>query len=106
MTDDDPQVRIARAREGLSAKLDELRRREHKVRDAIAPVRHMRHLANPWVRLGAAALAGVLLGARRGAAESRALVAYREPDVATKVMRTAAIAATTLILRRLLRAQR
>lgn len=61
--EDDPSVRIARARESLAEKLDELRAREAKVRATVAPIRH---LANPWVQVGIAACLGLLLGARRG----------------------------------------
>ncbi|MFT3692018.1 MAG: hypothetical protein QM831_02670 [Kofleriaceae bacterium] len=59
--DEDPNLRIARARESLTEKLDELRRREAKVRATVAPVRH---LANPWVQLGIALAAGLFFGSR------------------------------------------
>lgn len=55
----DTAARIALAHDGLTAKLTELRRREARVRTALAPVRH---LANPWLRIGVAALIGYRLG--------------------------------------------
>ncbi|HEY0252156.1 MAG TPA: hypothetical protein VGC41_11555 [Kofleriaceae bacterium] len=58
--EEDPQVRISRARNDLAEKLDELRRREAKARATVAP---LKHLANPWVQLGIAFAAGLVLGA-------------------------------------------
>jgi len=59
MTDPNVTSRIAVAHGNLTAKLTELRRRETRVRTALAPIRH---LANPWVRIGIAAVIGYRLG--------------------------------------------
>lgn len=58
----DPALRIVRAREGLAAKLDELRRRERRIASAVAPVREL--FANPWFRVGLAALLGAAAARR------------------------------------------
>jgi len=55
----DTTPRIALARDNLKAKLGELRRREARVRTVLSP---MRHLANPWLRVGVAAVIGYRLG--------------------------------------------
>jgi len=55
----DTTSRIALARDSLTAKLGELRRREASVRTALSPIRH---LANPWLRIGVATLIGYRLG--------------------------------------------
>jgi hypothetical protein len=55
----DTGSRIALARDSLTAKLRELRRREASVRTVLSPIRH---LANPWLRIGVAALIGYRLG--------------------------------------------
>ncbi len=97
--DEDPQARIVRARADLAEKLGELRRREEKVRDSIAPVRHLQHLASPWVRIGLAALAGLALG-RTTRTTSTAMVKYREPSVLDAVAKIATIAASAMVLYR------
>lgn len=62
MTDPtDTTSRIALARHNFTAKLGELRRREASVRAVLSPIRH---LANPWLRIGVAALIGYRLGRR------------------------------------------
>jgi hypothetical protein len=55
----DTASRIALAHDGLTTKLTELRRREARVRTALSPIRH---LANPWLRIGVAALIGYRFG--------------------------------------------
>ena len=55
----DTRSRIALARGQLTVKLGELRRREARVRTALSP---LRHLANPWLRIGVAAVIGYRLG--------------------------------------------
>ena len=55
----DPASRVALAREHLTVKLGELRRREASVRTMLSP---LRHLANPWLRVGMAAFIGYRLG--------------------------------------------
>jgi hypothetical protein len=55
----DTASRIALAHDGLTTKLTELRRREARVRTVLSPIRH---LANPWLRIGVAAFIGYRLG--------------------------------------------
>jgi hypothetical protein len=62
----DNASRIALARDGLSAKLGELRRRESHVRTVLSPIRH---LANPWLHVAIAAVVGYRFG-RPGRTES------------------------------------
>jgi hypothetical protein len=99
----DPQTRITRARADLTEKLDELRRREEKVRESIAPIRHLQHLASPWLRVGLAAIAGLSVG-RRSARSSRsastAMVRYHEPSMLDSVAKVAVIAASAVALYR------
>jgi hypothetical protein len=58
----DTTSRIAAAREHLSAKLAELRRRQASVVTALAP---LRYLANPWLGIGIATVVGYRLGRPR-----------------------------------------
>jgi hypothetical protein len=55
----DTASRIALARDSLTEKLGELRRREAHVRTVLSPIRH---LANPWLRVGLAVFVGYRLG--------------------------------------------
>jgi hypothetical protein len=55
----DTAARIALAHDSLTAKLTELRRREARVRTVLSPIRH---LGNPWLRIGVAAFIGYRLG--------------------------------------------
>ena len=55
----DTASRIALARGNLTEKLGELRRREAHVRTVLSPIRH---LANPWLRVGLAVFIGYRLG--------------------------------------------
>ena len=96
----DPQARIARARADLTEKLDELRRREERVRDSIAPMRHLQHLASPWLRIGLAAIAGLSVGRRSARSSSTALVRYHEPSMLDSVAKVAVIAASAVALYR------
>ena len=59
MAPPDNASRIALARDGLTAKLGELRRRESQVRTALSPIRH---LTNPWLHVAIAAVVGYRLG--------------------------------------------
>jgi hypothetical protein len=68
--------RIALARGNLTAKIGELRRREQRVRTALSPIRH---LANPWLRVAAAAFIGYRLG-RPGSARAAAKVTAAPSD--------------------------
>jgi len=93
----DTETRIALARNSLTAKLGELRRREARVRTALSP---MRHLANPWLRVGVAALVGYQLGRRR---PSRAAVAAPPAPAETvlrAVVRAGLIAVAQAVVRR------
>ncbi|CAN5897775.1 hypothetical protein BH11MYX2_BH11MYX2_06250 [soil metagenome] len=100
--DDDPHVRMAKARANLTEKLDELRRRELTVRETIAPIRHLRHLASPWVRVGLAALVGMSISKRfsRSPAPSTAIVPYHEPSILDALAKIATIAASSVVLYR------
>jgi hypothetical protein len=55
----DNASRIALARDNLTVKLGELRRREAHVRAVLSPVRH---LASPWLYVGIAAVVGYRFG--------------------------------------------
>jgi hypothetical protein len=55
----DTASRIALARDNLTEKLGELRRREAHVRTVLSP---LRHLANPWLRVGLAVFVGYRVG--------------------------------------------
>jgi len=59
MAEPESTVLMELARTNLSAKLAELRRREARVRVAVAPIRQ---LANPWLQIGVAAVVGYRLG--------------------------------------------
>lgn len=96
----DPQTRITKARADLTEKLDELRRREEKVRESIAPIQHLKHLASPWLRVGLAALAGLSVGRRSVRTSSTAMVKYREPSMLDSVAKIAVIAASAVALYR------
>jgi hypothetical protein len=96
----DPQSRITKARADLTEKLDELRRREEKVRTSIAPIKHLQHLASPWLRVGLAALAGLSVGKRSVQRSSTAMVRYREPSMLDSVAKIAVIAASAVALYR------
>lgn len=63
----DTASRIALAHDSLTRKLGELRRRETRVRKVLSPVRH---LANPWLRIGVAVLIGYRIGRPRPARET------------------------------------
>jgi hypothetical protein len=52
-------IDIATTRDQITAKLTELRRRETRVRTALAP---LRYLANPWLGFGVAAFVGYRIG--------------------------------------------
>ncbi|CAN5643165.1 hypothetical protein BH11MYX1_BH11MYX1_40940 [soil metagenome] len=98
--DTDPQTRITKARADLTEKLDELRRREEKVRESIAPMRHLQHLASPWLRVGLAALAGLSIGKRSVRSTSTAMVRYREPSMFDSVAKIAVIAVSAVAIYR------
>jgi hypothetical protein len=75
----DTTSRIVLARDNLTAKLGELRRREARVRTVLSPIRH---LANPWLRVGVAAFIGYRLG---------------RPDPARAAVETPPVRSETLI---------
>jgi hypothetical protein len=99
---DDAQGKIALARRSLTTKLAELRKREAHVRAMISPIRH---LANPWLRLGLAAFVGYRLG-RRGPSASTSTstsieLAPRQGGLVQGLIRTGASALTTVLVRHL-----
>ena len=103
-TSGDAQGRIVLARRNLTSKLAELRKRETRVREAISP---MRHLGNPWLRLGLAALVGYRLGRRprtapaAPAARTGLELVPRQDSLMQGIIRAGAIAVTTAIMRHL-----
>ena len=92
----DAASRITLARDNLTAKLGELRRREARVRVFLSPARY---LANPWLRVGLAAVIGYQLG-RAGPA--RAAVAYAPgPDTLIRsLVRAGLVAVAQAVVRR------
>jgi hypothetical protein len=92
----DTASRIALAHDGLTAKLTELRRREARVRTVLAPVRH---LANPWLRIGAAALIGYRLGRPGPARES---APARAETLLSAIVRASLIVVAQVAVRRVL----
>ena len=92
MTDPAPSIEVARS--NLTAKLAELRRRESHVRSAIAP---LRHLANPWLHLGIAAVIGYRLGRRP---RSAAAPIPSTPTMTGTIVRAGIVAAAEAIVRR------
>ena len=94
----DAQDRIEGSRRNLAAKLTELRKREARVREAIAPVRH---LANPWLRLGLAVVVGYRLGRRAPAGPPGVAIAAHEPSFVHGLVRAGVMAVATAALRQL-----
>ena len=81
------ETRIVAAREAVSAKLAELRRRESEARTSLAP---LRYLASPWLRVGIAAVLGYRIGRPRTVGASPATMP-REPTVLQAVLRASVI---------------
>jgi hypothetical protein len=92
----DNASRIALARDNLSAKLAELRRRESHVRTALSPIRH---LANPWLHVAIAAVVGYRLGRPRRAASILAAPPARRDTVIQAIVRASAVAIAQAVAR-------
>jgi hypothetical protein len=95
----DNASRIALARDNLTVKLTELRRREKHVRAALSPVRH---LANPWLYVGMAAAAGYRLGRPGPVHAAVAAQPARRETVAHAVIRASMVAIAQALVRRAL----
>jgi hypothetical protein len=96
----DTSSRIALARDHLTAKLGELRRREVRVRTVLSP---FRHLANPWLRIGIAAVVGYRLGRPRPAPapDTAGLTPARSETLVRAVVRASLVAVAQSVVRRL-----
>jgi hypothetical protein len=92
----DSASRIALARDNLSAKLGELRRRESHVRTVLSPIRH---LANPWLHVAIAAVVGYRLGRPGRAASSIAAPPARRDTVIHAILRASAVAIAQAVAR-------
>jgi hypothetical protein len=91
------QHRIAVSRDRLAAKIAELRKRETRVRVAIAPIRH---LASPWLRLGLAAFVGYRLGRRAPTGNPGVALIPRAPSLVGELLRAGAMTVAASIMRR------
>jgi hypothetical protein len=92
----DNPSRIALTRDSLTAKVAELRRREAHVRVVLS---RARHLANPWLYVGIAAVVGYRLGPN----SARAAVATTPPQretVIQAIVRAGVVAIAQAVARR------
>jgi hypothetical protein len=95
----DNSSRIALARDNLTAKLGELRRREKHVRAVLSPVRY---LANPWLYVGIAAVVGYRLGRPGPIPAAVDTAPARRETVAHAIVRASMIAIGQALARRAL----
>jgi len=93
----DNSSRIALARDNLTAKLGELRRREAHVRAVLSPVRY---LANPWLHVGIAAVVGYRLGRPDPIAGSVETAPARRETVIDAIVRASLVAIAQALARR------
>jgi hypothetical protein len=93
----DTASRIALARDHLTEKLDELRRREVHVRTVLSPIRH---LANPWLRVGVAVLVGYRLGRPAPIRAAVATVPAASETLIHAVVRASLVAVAQAVVRR------
>ena len=92
----DNASRIALARDGLTAKLGELRRRESHVRTVLSPIRH---LANPWLHVAIAVVVGYRLG-RPGVTDSTVeTTPVRHETLIQVIVRASAVALAQALAR-------
>jgi len=94
----DTRSRIALARGQLTVKLGELRRREARVRTALSP---LRHLANPWLRIGVAAVIGYRLGIPDPIPAAAGPVPARSESLVRAVVRASLVAVAQSVVRHL-----
>lgn len=93
----DNPSRIALARDNLTAKLGELRRREARVRAVLSPVRH---LASPWLYVGIAAVVGYRLGRPDPIPRSIEIAPARRETVVHAIVRASVVAIAQALARR------
>jgi hypothetical protein len=93
----DTTSRIEQARDRLTAKLGELRRREESVRTVLSPIRH---LANPWLRIGVAAFIGYRLGRRSPVPASALTPSVRSETLLGAVVRASLVVVAQAVVRR------
>lgn len=95
----DAASRITLARDNLTAKLGELRRREARVRALLSPARYF---TNPWLRVGLAAVIGYRLG--RAGSVRAAVPAEAGPDTLIRsLIRAGLVAVAQAAVRRAVR---
>ena len=94
----DTASRIALARDHLTEKLGELRRREAHVRTVLSPIRH---LANPWLRVGVAVFVGYRLGRPAPIRAAVATVPARSETLIHAVVRASLVAVAPAVGRRI-----
>jgi hypothetical protein len=93
----DTASRIALARDNLTAKLGELRRREARVRVFLSP---LRYLANPWLRVGVAAVIGYQLGRASPARAAVERVPAGPDTLIRSLVRASLVAVAQAVVRR------
>jgi hypothetical protein len=93
----DNPSRIALTRDSLTAKLGELRRREAHVRAVLSPVRH---LANPWLYVGIAAVVGYRLGRPDPVQSAVATTPPPRETVIQAIVRASVVAIAQAVARR------
>jgi hypothetical protein len=93
----DTTSRIELARDSLTAKLAELRRREESVRTVLSPIRH---LANPWLRIGVAAFIGYRLGRRSPVPVPMETPSLRPETLLGAVVRASLVVVAQAVVRR------
>lgn len=94
----DTASRIALARDNLTEKLGELRRREVHVRTVLSPIRH---LANPWLRVGVAVLVGYRLGRPAAIRAAAATMPAPSETLIRAIVRASLVAVTQAVVRRI-----
>jgi hypothetical protein len=93
----EPTSRIALARGNLTAKIGELRQRAERVRTVLSPIRH---LANPWLRVAAAAFIGYRLG-RPGSARAAKVTAAPSDTLFGAIVRASLVVVAQAVVRRI-----
>jgi hypothetical protein len=93
----DTTSRIALARHSFTSKLGELRRREASVRAVLSPIRH---LANPWLRIGVAALIGYRIGRRHPVCAAVETTPARSETLFGAIVRASLVVVAQAVVRR------
>jgi hypothetical protein len=94
----DTTSRIALARDHLTVKLGELRRREARVRRVLSPIRQF---ANPWLRIGVAAFIGYRLGRPDPTPAAVEPTPARSETLVRAVVRASLVAIAQAVVRRI-----